>query len=113
MRGVKPHMIRILIPISLLLLATTASPAERQPVDYVNPLLGTATIWDSADVGFKPTHRTWGAEVFPGSSLPNALVQLTPVTTFHSGSGYQYEDTTIQGFAHTCKGHWNLCNVPL
>ena len=52
-------------------------------------------------------------EVFPGSSLPNAMVQLTPVTKFHSGSGYQYEDTVIYGFAHTSKGHWNLCNIPL
>src|ERR1700722_20445117 len=75
--------------------------AQTTVVDEVNPLLGTATLWDSADIGFKPTHRTWGAEVFPGSSLPNAMVQLTPVTQFHSGSGYQYEDTVIYGFIHT------------
>lgn len=90
-----------------------ASQAQRRPVDYVNPFLGTATIWDAKDVGYTPTHRTWGAEVFPGSSRPNAMVQLTPVTKFHSGSGYQYEDSTIYGFAHTSKGHWNLCNIPL
>jgi predicted alpha-1,2-mannosidase len=41
------------------------------------------------------------------------MVQLTPVTLFHSGSGYQYEDTVIYGFAHTSKGHWNLCHIPL
>ena len=41
------------------------------------------------------------------------MVQLTPITQFHSGSGYQYEDKVIQGFAHTSKGHWNLCHVPL
>ena len=41
------------------------------------------------------------------------MVQLTPVTKFHSGSGYQYEDTVIYGFAHTSKGHWNLCHIPL
>jgi predicted alpha-1,2-mannosidase len=86
---------------------------QRSFVNYVNPLLGTATLWDPKDVGFVPTHRTWGAEVFPGSSLPNAMVQLTPVTQFHSGSGYQYEDTVIFGFSHTSKGHWNLCNIPL
>ncbi len=97
----------------LLLLAITHSQAQKVPVDYVNPLLGTATLWDPKDVGFVPTHRTWGAEVFPGSSLPNAMVQLTPVTQFHSGSGYQYEDTVIFGFSHTSKGHWNLCNIPL
>lgn len=90
-----------------------ATQAQRSPFDYVNPLLGTATIWDAKDVGYTPTHRTWGAEVFPGASRPNAMVQLTPVTQFHSGSGYQYEDTTIYGFAHTSKGHWNLCYIPL
>jgi len=95
-----------------LLLANILSHA--QPLtDYVNPLLGTATIWDKADIGYTPTHRTWGAEVFPGSSLPNAMVQLTPVTKFRSGSGYQYEDSVIYGFAHTSKGHWNLCHIPL
>ncbi|MHA4812175.1 GH92 family glycosyl hydrolase [Flavitalea flava] len=87
--------------------------AQKTPVNYVNPFLGTATLWDSTDIGFKPTHRTWGAEVFPGSSLPNAMVQLSPVTKFHSGSGYQYEDTTIYGFIHTSKGHWNLGYIPL
>ncbi|HEY3372996.1 MAG TPA: GH92 family glycosyl hydrolase [Prolixibacteraceae bacterium] len=87
--------------------------AQKQLTKYVNPLLGTATLWDSIDIGYKPSHRTWGAEVFPGSSLPNAMVQVSPVTQFHSGSGYQYEDTLIYAFTHTCKGHWNLCHIPL
>ncbi|HEY5499102.1 MAG TPA: GH92 family glycosyl hydrolase [Bacteroidales bacterium] len=100
--------------ILVLFLAVTFSlQAQKRLIDYVNPLLGTATLWDSIDIGYRPTHRTWGAEVFPGSSVPNAMVQLTPVTKFHSGSGYQYEDTVIFGFAHTSKGHWNLCNIPL
>jgi len=106
-------MTKIIVFIGLFLFAATASHAQPQPTDYVNPLLGTATLWDKADLGFTPTHRAWGAEVFPGSSLPNAMVQLTPVTKFHSGSGYQYEDTVIQAFAHSSKGHWNLCNIPL
>src|SRR5512133_2791621 len=96
---------------SLLLIPAFFCSAQKTVIDYVNPFLGTATLWDSIDIGYKPTHRTWGAEVFPGSSLPNAMVQLTPVTKFRSGSGYQYEDTHIQAFTHTCKGHWNLCNV--
>lgn len=81
--------------------------------DYVNPLLGTATLWDSIDLGYTPTRRAWGAEVFPGASLPNAMVQASPVTLFGSGSGYQYEDTVIYAFTHTNKGHWNLCQIPL
>ncbi|MBW6480861.1 MAG: GH92 family glycosyl hydrolase [Bacteroidales bacterium] len=79
----------------------------------VNPFLGTATLWDSASLGYKPTHRAWGAEVFPGASLPNAMVQVTPVTLFGSGSGYQYEDTVIFAFFHTSMGHWNLGHVPI
>ncbi|MFA5328461.1 MAG: GH92 family glycosyl hydrolase [Prolixibacteraceae bacterium] len=99
--------------VTLFLIACTGLFAQDQLTKYVNPFLGTATLWDSIDIGYKPTHRTWGAEVFPGSSLPNAMVQLTPVTKFHSGSGYQYEDTVIYAFAHTSKGHWNLCHIPL
>jgi predicted alpha-1,2-mannosidase len=87
---------------------------QRKPLtDYVNPLFGTTTLWDSIDLGYTPTRRTWGAEVFPGASLPNAMVQASPVTLFRSGSGYQYEDTVIYAFTHTNKGHWNLCHVPL
>jgi predicted alpha-1,2-mannosidase len=96
-----------------LLSPLTGLRAAEPLTQYVNPLLGTATLWDSKDIGYTPTRRTWGAEVFPGASLPNALVQLSPVTQFKSGSGYQYEDKVIQAFTHTCKGHWNLCNVPL
>lgn len=97
----------------LLLLASITLQAQKRLTDLVNPFLGTTTLWDSTDIGYKPTHRTWGAETFPGSSLPNAMVQLTPVTKFRSGSGYQYEDTLICAFAHTSKGHWNLCHIPL
>ena len=100
------------IPAIFLALLVGCSPAPRL-TGYVNPLLGTATLWDSIDLGYKPTHRAWGAEVFPGASLPNAMVQVTPVTLFGSGSGYQYEDTVIFAFFHTSKGHWNLGHVPI
>ncbi|HCY42685.1 MAG TPA: glycoside hydrolase family 92 protein [Prolixibacteraceae bacterium] len=99
--------------IALFLVTAFSSLAQKQLTKYVNPFLGTATLWDSIDIGYKPTHRTWGAEVFPGSSLPNAMVQLSPVTLFRSGSGYQYEDTVIYAFIHTSKGHWNLGHIPL
>lgn len=106
-------MIKNFVSIVILLFVVTYSQAQKQLTKYVNPFLGTATLWDSTDIGYKPTHRTWGAEVFPGSSLPNAMVQLSPVTQFRSGSGYQYEDTVIYAFIHTSKGHWNLCHIPL
>lgn len=91
----------------------TSGVKQRNYTDYVNPFLGTETLWDSVELGFKATRRTWGAEVYPGSSLPNAMVQVSPVTMFRSGAGYQYEDSVIFGFSHTNKGHWNLNHVPI
>ncbi len=91
-----------------------AANADRKKLtSLVNPFLGTETMTDSSELGFRPTWRTWGAEVFPGSSLPNAMVQLSPVTKFRSGSGYQYENSQIYGFSHTSKGHWNLNHIPI
>ncbi|OJV38423.1 MAG: alpha-mannosidase [Bacteroidia bacterium 43-41] len=108
-------LISPIIFLSIFLLNCTATAAEKQLTDYVNPFLGTATLWEPQDLGYVRTwkQRTWGAEVFPGSSLPNAMVQLSPVTQFRSGAGYQYEDSVIYGFAHTNKGHWNLLHIPL
>ena len=82
---------------------------------YVNPFMGTTTLWTPEDLGYIRTEekRPWGAETFPGAALPNAMVQLTPVTMYRSGSGYQYEDNMIYGFAHTSKGHWNLLHLPI
>ncbi len=82
-------------------------------MDYVNPFLGTAPLTNPADIGFKPPWRVWAGLVFPGASVPNAMVQLSPITRFHSGAGYEYENPRIQAFAHTNKGHWNLCNIPI
>lgn len=99
----------------LFVVSMTNGKSKGELTNYVNPFLGTATLWEPEDLGYvrKMKQRTWGAEVFPGSSLPNAMVQLSPVTQFRSGAGYQYEDTVIYGFSHTNKGHWNLLHVPL
>lgn len=87
---------------------------DYKTTDYVNPFLGTATLWEKEDLGYERTWkvRTWGAETYPGATRPFSMVQLSPVTQFHSGSGYQYEDSTILGFTHSNKGHWNLCHLP-
>ena len=106
-------MKKIILPAIFLAFLIGCSPASKRLTDYANPLFGTATLWDSADLGYEPTHRAWGAEVFPGASLPNAMVQVTPVTLYGSGSGYQYEDTVIFAFFHTSMGHWNLGHVPI
>ena len=108
------HILTLILS-SVLALNCTTNPDKPLLTRYVNPFLGTATLWEPEDLGYVRTwkERTWGAEVFPGSSLPNAMVQLSPVTQFRSGAGYQYEDTVIYGFAHTNKGHWNLLHLPL
>lgn len=91
------------------------SDSKKPLTQYVNPFLGTAPLTDSARIGYAPPEgwRVWAGLVFPGTSLPNAMVQLSPVTQYHTGAGYQYEDSVIYGFSHTCKGHWNLCNIPV
>lgn len=104
------------IAIAAMLLSFGACNVKDYHVtDYVNPFLGTATLWEEEDLGYVRTWetRTWGAETYPGAALPFSMVQLSPVTMYHSGSGYQYEDTTITGFAHTNKGHWNLLHLPV
>lgn len=81
----------------------------------VNPFIGTAPLLDTKIIGYTPPSdmRVWAGLVFPGSSVPNAMVQLSPMTKYRSGAGYEYEDTEILGFTHTNKGHWNLCHIPL
>ena len=103
------------LTILLCLLTAGTSVSAQKLTDHVNPFLGTATLWEPEDLGYvrHRESRTWGAETFPGAALPNAMIQATPVTMYHSGSGYQYEDKTIFGFSHTAKGHWNLAHVPI
>jgi predicted alpha-1,2-mannosidase len=100
---------------TLFVILLSACSTDKKLTRYVNPFLGTATLWEPEDLGYVRTwsQRTWGAEVFPGSSLPNAMVQVSPVTQFRSGAGYQYEDSVIYGFSHTNKGHWNLLHLPI
>tara|TARA_R110002049_G_scaffold309206_1_gene518570 strand:- start:39065 stop:41242 length:2178 start_codon:yes stop_codon:yes gene_type:complete len=85
------------------------------PIAYVNPFLGTAPLTDPEFIGYTPPKdwRVWAGLTYPGSSVPNAMVQLSPITEYHTGAGYEYEDTEILGFTHTNKGHWNLCNIPI
>ncbi|KJF45273.1 GH92 family glycosyl hydrolase [Draconibacterium sediminis] len=82
---------------------------------YVNTFLGTAPLQDSIDCGYNPPKdwRVWAGLTYPGTSLPNAMVQLSPITEWHSGAGYEYEDDVILAFTHTNKGHWNLCHIPV
>ena len=107
-------MLKKTTQIILLAMLTTSLIAQTPLTDYVNPFLGTAPLTDRKDIGYAPPEgwRVWAGLTFPGASLPNAMVQLSPITEFGSGAGYEYEDTTIYAFTHTNKGHWNLCHIP-
>ncbi len=55
---------------------------------YVDPMIGT----------------DWNGHTFPGATLPNGMVQLSPDTktrTWNNCSGYHYADKSILGFSHT------------
>ena len=111
------HINAILPLIGILLLVTFKSQSQTRPVytRYVNTFIGTAPLYDPKIVGYEYPKgwRSWAGLTFPGSSLPNAMVQLSPMTEYGAGAGYEYEDSVILGFTHTNKGHWNLCNIPI
>ena len=75
---------RILLAAGLFAVAAQAA----EPVDLVNPLIGTA-----------PGH----GKVFPGAAMPFGLVQLSPdtITGGDNGSGYRYDNDSIEGFSFT------------
>lgn len=114
----------ILIPVTAYCQTRSSSsttPATQAKADngvtrYVNTFVGTAPLNDPRILGYQLPKgwRSWAGLTFPGSSLPNAMVQLSPMTRYQpAGAGYQYEDSVIVSFTHTNKGHWNLGNIPI
>ncbi|MBV4358662.1 GH92 family glycosyl hydrolase [Pinibacter aurantiacus] len=103
------------IAFTSLIAITSNLHAQTTYTKYVNTFVGTAPMTDPKILGYALPQgwRSWAGLTFPGSSVPNAMVQLSPITAYGSGAGYQYEDSVIYGFTHTNKGHWNLCNIPL
>lgn len=83
----------------LLILPSAVLAQHKRPVDYVNPLIGTAKM----------------GHTFPGPTVPFGAVQLSPDTdtlsyeeqgkynkdVYRYCAGYQYEDKSIVGFSHT------------
>ncbi|HXA44003.1 MAG TPA: glycoside hydrolase family 92 protein, partial [Candidatus Angelobacter sp.] len=59
----------------------------REPVDYVDPFIGTGNQ----------------GKTFPGATTPAGMVQLSPdtITGGDNGSGYRHYHHTIQGFSFT------------
>lgn len=88
--------------ISCFILLTSFQQRERvltkDPVDYVNPFIGASTSQGKDDMQPGGLGKT-----FPGAATPYGMVQLSPntITGGDNGSGYSYEDSTIEGFAFT------------
>jgi predicted alpha-1,2-mannosidase len=80
---------------------------------YANPLIGTTVLTDSAELGYNPPWRTWNGLVGPAATVPFGMVQAVPVTTYGSGSGYEYEVNTIKAFAQTSGTDWGRLNIPI
>lgn len=101
--------------LAVICLTSCNKPKKLNLTRWVNPFIGTAPLHDSSIIGYDPPKgwRVWAGLTYPGAAMPNGMVQLSPVTKFGTGSGYQYEDSVIVGFAHTNKGHWNFCNIPI
>lgn len=79
-----------LIPVTIaaLGLLTTACEQSVEPVEYVDPFIGTDFF----------------AHMFPGPGLPFGMVHLSPdvyTKGWTYASGYQYADNSIMGFSHT------------
>lgn len=71
--------------------------AQVNPVQYVNPLIGTGAH----------------GHTFPGATTPFGMVQLSPDTraddSWDGAGGYHYSDSIIYGFSHT---HLSGTGVP-
>lgn len=73
---------------AIIALVTSCSNVPKNPIDYVDPFVGT---------GFH-------GHTYPGATTPYGSVQLSPDTRtgdWDACSGYHYSDSSIIGFSHT------------
>lgn len=89
----------VLSSLFVFLAITAESQKTENPVQYVNPIIGTERM----------------GHTFPGATVPFGMVQLSPDTdtipyetdghynpdVYKYCAGYQYDDKTIVGFSHT------------
>ena len=79
--------ISILLLIFLLFFSCSKIKTKKEPVDYVDPLLGTHS-------------SRW--MLFPGPAMPFGMVKLSPdnVDEWKMDAGYEYTIESISGFGH-------------
>jgi len=76
-----------------LIACQSVKKQDKQPVDYVNPFIGTG-----GDMG-----QGFG-NMFPGAAYPFGMIQLSPDNGGQGWmycGGYRYADSLIAGFSHT------------
>jgi len=86
----KSRLKLIMLTFLLVVISCTTKnpPSENDYTILVDPMIGT----------------DWNGHTFPGATLPNGMVQLSPDTktqTWNNCSGYHYADKSILGFSHT------------
>ncbi|HZL08374.1 MAG TPA: GH92 family glycosyl hydrolase [Prolixibacteraceae bacterium] len=103
---------RIGVILALFVVSITGWSQSNQlrPVDYVNPLIGTAPMLDPDHIGNNPAPNEdlYYGSVNPGAKVPdpNGGFCLGPVSGYDGccyhvrGSGYRYDDGSIMGFTH-------------
>ncbi len=78
-------LVALAIALALLPVPALAQLPAKEPIDYVDPMIGTL----------------FGGFSFPGPAAPFGMVQLSPDTEGEFAyTGYQYGDTSIRGFSH-------------
>jgi putative alpha-1,2-mannosidase len=93
-------------------------PVLHQPVDYVNPLIGTAPPEDKEYLGNNPPEgeELYCGAVVPGAMAPDGTVKLSPDTDFDGifhvrGPSYRHTDSSIRGFSHTHHEYNRYANI--
>ena len=111
--------IKIILGVAALGIFSCSDKTNKTKIDterltqLVNPLIGTTVLTDSALLGYNPPWRTWNGLTGPAATVPFAMVQAVPVTTYGSGSGYEYEVKNIKSFAQTSGTDWGELNIPI
>ena len=82
---IRSPLIILFLWIVFIMLSCNRFNDTKEPVDYVNPLIGTKGP----------------GNVLPGPLRPHGMVKLGPDCVTSPLSGYEYDDSTIVGFSHT------------
>jgi predicted alpha-1,2-mannosidase len=71
----------------IIAMSTISCSTQKEPVDYVDPFLGTSG-------------NRW--MMFPGPTLPFGMVKLSPDNTddYEYDAGYEYKNNSVCGFGH-------------